>query len=318
MNKNKKINKLISMSLVTCTLFTSFMSCTNAKKVDNRNTDSRMKRCLKYATFAGGTALAVGAGYVLRDLQYRKAENNKLFEYLKTFCDDDNMLESEMVKDYIKKFIRTRNRNEELNFFTDRKAKEVVVIKDFNSFRTAEKARMIDYVNKGKTLVVLGDIISIDPDNDHSIRNLLFLMELQRLYPEKVIILKGYNEIRGFSMEYGLTDSLYSSMDQLSLRKYLGEIRGFLLDLPVVCKVQVKSGVFGEPKNYLFDYSGISRSLSKKLIEGNFNEISDDDAIFDKTDLNTKEYKKFLRNFNCHACYTNRIKSISSEGVSFF
>lgn len=140
---------------------------------------------------------------------------------------------------------------------------------------------ILRWLDKGEKIVFLSGIIQ--NNIDMSMRNIIYLAELQKLYPEQVIILKGHSEIikeheivYNFNVmtmvkKYLLKNKICSKGLFGGMGKMVSKIAKFLDNLPLGCEIVDE----GSKKVYAISYYSPSSLLfggkptRKRLLNGN-------------------------------------------------
>ncbi len=243
----KYLKKTTALAVTICTLITSCALGINGK-------ESNVKKYLKYV-IPGGLALATGCilgnSYVSRaDYDDLTDEDddirlNKILDCLENFKDFKNMSNYGLLACIDNMINNQPKDNKASKIETNR----VLIFRDFYQEDRLNKSWFIEEIERGTTMVFLGNIISKGED-EKSLRNLIFVTTLQQLYPEKVIILKGKNENVN-----SVPSCLKKYMEKRSIYDQdIGKrIKTLLDNLRETCEISCK-GYDGKEYNYLFSH----------------------------------------------------------------
>lgn len=269
-NNSKKI---VSMSLVACTTFTSLFCYTNA--VEYKNKGYIIKNGLKYTAFAGATLVATGC--LLGKINNKKINNN-------------NNINENHIKSILDKIAKEDFSVLNIDKFVSRNISEggVKIILSCDA----------DIVERdlecGETVVLLGSLFPEDEELicmeklEKSLLNFTKLISLQKKYPDRMIILKQSLEIN----KPLLQRLCASNMCSVEVCTW---IEKFLRTLPLAC--EIKNNISG--KKYFFSCSGIRKSSKEKFknksSEEINNNITENDVI--SCDLE-QEFEYFSSDYN--------------------
>lgn len=242
----KCLKKTTALAVTICTLITSCALGINGK-------ENNVKKYLKYI-IPGGLALATGCilgnSYASRvdydDLTYEDDDIrlNKILDCLENFKDFKNM-PNYGLRACIDNMINNQPKDNKAGKI---KTNRVLIFRDFYKEDRLNKSWFIEEIERGTTMVFLGNIISRS-EGEKSLRNLIFVTTLQQLYPEKVIILKGKNENVNIVPLY-----LKKYMQKRNVYDDVGErIKTFLDNLMETCEISCK-GYDGKEYRYLFSH----------------------------------------------------------------
>ena len=247
----KYLKKSTALTLAAFTILTNnCISNINAADTNNEK-PSTVNKYLKYAmayTIPCAIILANGIGIGKHiDLRTR----NEKLDILKMLENYNNISLRTPKEDIIKLVNNALGGTAKHKKFERHTSKNVMVIKNFYNIYDIDTELFLNNLKNGTTLVFLGNIVGrlnrYYPDAS-SLRNIIYLAELQKLYPEQVIILKGQNEIydesKNTAQEYLRCEEIYS-------KELEDKIKQFIDNLPIACEIADKDD---KEKVCLFSY----------------------------------------------------------------
>ena len=323
----KYLKKSAAVALTISTMLTG--SCiSNINAVDtNKEKTSNIKKYLKYTmAYALPCTIALIGGINYGKQLELKTRDERL-DLLHLLEVEINLLQFSRA-DLIKIINNALNRTVKHKKFERHVGKNVMIVKDFYKMAEISTQFFIDNLNKGTKLVFLGNIIGIRNEFDDgrtSLRNIIYLSELQKLYPEQVIILKGQNEI--------LEESKRAAQKYLEFRdivdrdthskKLDDKIEKFIDNLPLICEItnndkkeeKVCSFSFYATQAYCKEREEISRKciLAGKMRKECKLSTCTHDTIYGKSGFNQKSANDI---YNCDDCQYIRQVSIEKDGIN--
>ncbi len=233
----KYLKKSAALTLTAFTIFTN--NCISNINAADTNTgkSSDVKKCLKYAgkyIIPCAITLAIGTGLGKQiDLRTRN-EKLDILKMLERPSDIMRLSKEDIVK-LVNNALNGTVRHKKFERHT---SKNVMVIKNFYNIWNIDSEYFLNSIKNGTTLVFLGNIGGNDLVYSYdraSLRNIIYLAELQKLYPEQVIILKGQNE--GLQSETkGLAQQCLRHKD-IESKGLDNKIKQFIDNLPLACEI---------------------------------------------------------------------------------
>lgn len=262
----KLLNKSIAMLVAASTITTGCMLNVCAGDNKNESKGGGFGQCLKYIIPTGFAFSALG--YVAGNLfpveevitPKAKVYNNGMYDLV------------ELIKypEVSRKFVK--------NYFTNQWSKPVkyrkfesyeingrlVTVSNFRDSEGCHKRNIISYLESGFNVIFLGNILHKGTNDERDMNNLIFLMELQRLYPNQVIILKGVDDLLP-NDERKIHENLYKYVqaNDMDEQDSVAKIRSFIGSLPLICTIKL----LRSQRKYFFSSNVVSQELVDKSKE---------------------------------------------------
>lgn len=254
----KYLKKSTALTIAICTLVTSCTLNINGKEKMN------IKQNLKYI-IPSGFALVAGCilGNAYSDRLRQIEKYNKTLECIENM-EDFRKLPDLKLNAYMDEMI---NNPLECAKFGSFKHNKILIFRKFYEENTLDKAWFLEELQKGATMVFLGNIINDKDDNGISLRNLIFLTTLQKLYPDNVIILKGLNETdRRCKDKLPISISSYMRSCGIYNGSTAKRMRSLLDNLMCACEIS-HEGLDGKEFRCLFSYQPVKFKMIENEIK---------------------------------------------------
>lgn len=311
----KYLKKSTALTIAICTLVTSCTLNINGKEKMN------IKQNLKYLIPSGFALVAgciLGNAYSDRLRQSDRISGDNVEKYSETLeciknIKDFRKLPALKLNAYMDEMINNPLKCAKFGSFEHNK---ILIFRKFYEENTLDKAWFLEELQKGTTMVFLGNIINDKNDNGISLRNLIFLTTLQKLYPNNVIILKGLNETdRRCKDELPISISSYMRSCGIYNKNTVKQMRSLLDNLMCACEIS-HEGSDGKEFRCLFSYQPVKfKMIENEPVRRNRLELTRQNFIdgdFEEGDFMYTKFSIYTPDFaSKYGCSYSALKGLN-------